>query len=204
MQVTGAVVKWVDFSGKGANRRLISRPIDLRRDNLVCDVAGGGPPLQYAFHNVPYFHQRHVNDCGDACGNAILAFYGKTENMKSLATNARGIFERLSESRLIAWMREAGLNRTGVPLPRKEEGWSAERLTVALAGCGPMICGGVEPGEAVGHFVVLIGVSEDNVLLHDPWTGPRKTKSIDEFNAFLAWGDKDCMLAFAPIKDGVP
>ena len=188
MQVTGAVVKWVDFSGKGANRRPISRPIDLRRDNLVCDVAEGGPPMQYAFHNVPYFHQRHVNDCGDACGNAILAFYGKTENMKSLATNARGIFERLSESRLIAWMREAGL----------------KRLTVALAGCGPMICGGVEPGDAVGHFVVLIGVSEDNVLLHDPWTGPRKTKSIDEFNAFLAWGDKDCMLAFAPIKDGAP
>ncbi|MBN3804791.1 hypothetical protein GXB81_17295 [Paraburkholderia sp. Ac-20336] len=204
MKLHGIAAKLLDFKSTEPNGPvLISRPFDVRANTP--QALQGLKSMQrknlmeeYVFLDVPFVHQQHINLCGDASVNMLLAYHGKTTN--DLAKNPRGILSGLTVSGIIAQIKEKGLQPTHVRLPtaRRAEckaSWQNGPLCKALDRHGPIICMGRLPGDVVDHCIVLIGASDETVVYHDPWSGPRCTKTLEQFNAFLDWSDPYTMIA---------
>ena len=82
-------------------------------------------------------------------------------------------------------------NLVTVPLP-KDKIWTCMKLVQILNQHGPCYVrrGFINQGKLVGgHAVVLVGAktSSNEVILHDPWTGPDKHMSIADFNKVFKW-----------------
>jgi hypothetical protein len=178
MRLKGPIAKVFGFSSKDHDKpgTLISGPTDAAKR-----------PKAFARHNVPFIHQRHVNLCGDACINMLLAFKGRPHKPK-LGKNPRGVFEGQTTDDVLDQLAAAGLTRFSLALPQNRQ-WTPETLGEYLQKYGPIICKGSM------HFVLMVGIHEEHVFVHDPWRGANMTKSLDEFNRFLDWQDRDCMIA---------
>jgi peptidase C39-like protein len=180
MRLRGPLAKVFGFSSKDHEKpgRFISGPIEP-----------GKKPKAFARHNVPFIHQRHVNLCGDACINMLLAFKGR-QFMAKLRKNPRGVFDGQTTDDVLAQLRAAGLPVFSLALPQDHQ-WTPDILGEYLQKFGPIICKGSM------HFVLLVGIHEEHVCIHDPWRGANMTKTLDELNRFLDWQDRDCMIAAA-------
>jgi len=208
MKLTGLAAKVFGFeSREPEGPSLISRPFN---PSVSTNHALG--PLQelrtlrrplieeeHVFLDVPFVHQQHVNLCGDACVSMLLGYLGRPQ--PDLSKNPRGLLKGLSTSGYVSLFQQNGVEPVRVqwplPLPRQKgdlPAWTTESLCAALRKHGPILCKGRLPNDVVGHSIVLVGASDGRVAFHDPWSGPRQTCSLDEFNAFLRWGD-DTMIA---------
>lgn len=66
MRLTGLVGKLLDFKDTPPKDGvLISRPYNAAQPNELAST--------FAFLDVPFFHQQHINLCGDASVNMLLA-----------------------------------------------------------------------------------------------------------------------------------
>ncbi|WP_338860838.1 papain-like cysteine protease family protein [Mycetohabitans rhizoxinica] len=158
---------------------------------------------QYAFFDVKYHHQQHVNMCGDASAAMLLSFFGKKP--VDLNRNPRRIWEGLNSTQLINLLESHGFRVSSIPLPPRFErhpkdrtvtgGWESSQLCSLLNGFGPIICGGRWPRHVFGHCILLIGATENTVVYHDPWSGAKRTKTLQQFNGFLDWDDPNAMIA---------
>jgi hypothetical protein len=160
---------------KSSPGQFISSPVDLTNPR----------PLPYIRHEVPFVHQRHLNLCGDACVEMILAFQRKPYQDKM--NNSRGAFTGLDLDQISAKLTSAGLRHYTVPHPKILQ-WRPEDLTAYLRLGGPILCNGTK------HWVLLTGIHDKHVFVHDPWLGPNLTKTLREFNLFLDWKDENCMI----------
>lgn len=181
MRLRGPIAKIFGFSSADRDKpgQFISAPIQP-----------GARKLPYARLLVPFVHQSHVNLCGDACVQMLLAFRGKQYQAK-LDENPRGVFTGIQARDASEMLTNAGVKHFFVDLPPDKQ-CKAVDLAEYLQLCGPVICGGLH------HFVLLVGIHEDHVFLHDPWRGPNLTMTLNEFNNFLDWTDRRCMIAPAP------
>lgn len=59
----------------------------------------------------------------------------------------------------------------------KENEKTLEKLSSLLHMCGPLIVG----ENGIGHLMVLKGIVNNNIIIHDPWSGPNLTFSLEEF-----------------------
>lgn len=151
----------------------------------------------YAFLDVPFFHQQHINLCGDASVNMLLAYHNSQTN--DLSKNPRGVLTGLTSTGIMDQLKEKGVTPISLVLPKRlsvegKRGWEIEDLCKKLNRHGPMICSGRLPGDVVNHCIVLVGASDATVVYHDPWCGARRTKTLEQFNAFLDWDDPDAMI----------
>jgi ABC-type bacteriocin/lantibiotic exporter with double-glycine peptidase domain len=178
MKLKGPMAKIFGFSSKDHDKpgQFISSPLQPGKKATV-----------YARHNVPFIHQTHVNLCGDACVNMLLAFKGRPYEAK-LRNNPRGVLEGQSSNDLSARLKAAGLPHFALAHPESKQ-WAPTELAEYLQKFGPIICQGSM------HFVLLVGIHENHVFIHDPWRGANMTKTLDEFNRFLYWQNTDCMIA---------
>ena len=62
-------------------------------------------------------------------------------------------------------------------------GWTADRLEALLRIHGPIWC-----AFDYGHIVVLKGVTQDGLLIHDPQGSADTPYAIENFNRLLSWG----------------
>jgi hypothetical protein len=158
---------------------------------------------RYVFLQVPFAHQQHINLCGDASVNMLLAYYCKEQN--DLTRNPRGIIEGLQSKGIVSQLKQKDINpiRVAWPVPLAvgdKLAWTTKTLCAALNKYGPIICSGRLPNDIVGHYVVLIGVSEDQAVYHDPWSGPKRTATLEQFNAFVDCSDNDAMIGASAEK----
>jgi papain like cysteine protease AvrRpt2 len=180
MRLKGPFAKVFGFSSKDHDKpgQFVSGPIDT-----------ANKPKMFARYNVPFIHQRHVNLCGDACINMLLAFKGRPYKAK-LNKNPRGVFDGQTSDDVLAELKATGLPRFSLALPQNHQ-WTPDSLGEYLQRFGPIICKGDM------HFVLLVGIHESHVFIHDPWRGANITKTLAQFNSFLDWQDRDCMIASA-------
>lgn len=52
----------------------------------------------------------------------------------------------------------------------------------------PIVIHYVEPSEDADHYSLVIGFTDDEIILHDPWNGPKFKLSKKEFTK--RWHDK--------------
>jgi predicted double-glycine peptidase len=179
MRLKGPLAKVFGFSGKDHLKpgTYISGPI-----------APGTPANQLPFCrlDVPFVQQTHVNMCGDASVRMLVAYH-KNQPPAPIGENPRGALEGQTTDDVAAQIQAAGLTPMSLALPADRK-WTGPALAQLLRAMGPVACAGSM------HFVVLTGVHENNVFLHDPWRGRNLPKTVDEFNRFLNWSDSDCMI----------
>ncbi|MBJ7311923.1 papain-like cysteine protease family protein [Rugamonas sp. CCM 8940] len=161
----------------------------------LAEFRHGGQAQGSAFmhENVPFLHQPHINQCADACMNMLKQFHGKPPD--DLSSNSRGVLEGLDSDQVLAHMAAAGLERAPLMLPFSRH-WQPDKLRRALAEHGPVQCSISNTGGLTYHSVLLVGVNEKEVLLHDPWGKGPTTMPLTEFEGKLDWTDPTCMLAF--------
>ncbi|WP_323071929.1 papain-like cysteine protease family protein [Mycetohabitans endofungorum] len=157
---------------------------------------------KYAFFDVKYHHQQHVNMCGDASAAMLLSFFGKKP--VDLDKNPRRLWEGLNSTQLMNLLESHGFRVSSIPMPPRFErhpkdgttkgGWESAQLCSLLNGFGPIICGGRWPRHMSGHCILLIGATENTVVYHDPWSGAKRTRTLQQFNGFLDWDDPNAMI----------
>lgn len=193
MRLNGLIGKLLDFQDIPPKEGvLISRPHGGPQSIQPNDLANS-----YAFLDVPFFHQQHINLCGDASVNMLLAYHNSQTN--DLSKNPRGVLTGLTSTGIKDQLKEKGVTPNSLILPKRlsgegKRGWEIEDLCKKLNRHGPMICSGRLPGDVVDHCIVLVGASDTAVVYHDPWCGARRTKTLEQFNAFLDWDDSDAMI----------
>jgi hypothetical protein len=193
MRLNGLIGKLLDFQDTPPKVGvLISRPYGVPRSPQTNDLANS-----YVFLDVPFFHQQHINLCGDASVNMLLAYYNCRTN--DLSKNPRGVLTGITSAGIMDQLKEKGINPVSLILPKRrslsrKQGWEIEELCNKLNRHGPIICSGRLSGDVADHCIVLIGASDTTVVYHDPWCGARRTKTLEQFNAFLDWDDPDAMI----------
>jgi len=189
-KLTNAIHHIASKGGKNATP-LISAPFNVSKGNAVGRSEG---PENYAFCNVEFIRQRHINMCGDACFNMLLSYKGKPHE-KSLKQNPRGILEGLTSSEMKEKLLGAGLVSPQLQYPQDRK-WSAKDLTAIMNEHGPLICmGKASSFPPVYHFVLVFGADQDSVAYHDPLGGANRRMTLNDFNKFLAWDDDACVIA---------
>ncbi|WP_370694658.1 papain-like cysteine protease family protein [Pseudomonas sp. FP603] len=203
MRLNGFIGKLLDFQDAPPPAAvLISRPYGVPQSTQPNDLAD-----RYVFLEVPFFHQQHINLCGDASVNMVLAYHGSCTN--DLSKNPRDVFTGLSITGIRDQLKEKGLIPISVMLPKRlsvegKRGWGSEGLCKTLNRHGPIICSGRLSSNVVDHCIVLIGASDTTVVYHDPWCGARRTKTLEQFNAFLEWDDPNAMIFGVRRKNASP
>jgi hypothetical protein len=203
MKLNGVIGKMLGFQNIPPKEGvLISRPYGVPQSTQPNDLADS-----YAFFDVPFFHQQHINLCGDASVNMLLAYHNCQTN--DLSKNPRGVLTGITSIGIMDQLNEKGVTPISLILPKRlnaegKRGWEIEDLCKKLNRHGPMICSGRLPGDVVNHCVVLVGASDATVVYHDPWCGARRTKTLEQFNAFLEWDDPDAMIFGVRAKNLSP
>lgn len=156
----------------------------------------GDSPERFMYGNVKYIHQGHINLCTEACINMMLAFHGKP-HQETLDKNPRGMMESQTSWDMVDKLKEAGLRRIRLRLPSNRQ-WKAVDLAKNLREFGPAICSITNNHGISYHAILLIGVNENEVLYHDPWTREFETMPLSVFNNKLEWEDNLCIMPFQP------
>lgn len=154
----------------------------------------------YVRLHVPYVHQRHVNLCGDAATQMLLAYHKRPFN-NVLVNNPRGVFQGFETSDIRSTLNKHELAFTSIKTPNIGR-WNCGILANTIRASGPIICR-LDYGR-IEHYILLFGVHSPFVIFHDPWEGANKTMTIHEFNAGLAKDmDDPTMIAAKPFADFV-
>lgn len=177
MRLTGLFATVCNFSSRDT-----STP-----EALISPPSGDRPANHALCKNVEFIHQQHVNMCGDACVNMLFAYKGKAYE-RMFKRNPRGVLEGLDTQQVKDKLMEAELLPVPIPYPENRK-WPAQQLASLIIAYGPLICAGKR------HFILVFGADQNKVVYHDPWRGPNKQMSLDDFNRFLRWSDDHCIIA---------
>lgn len=127
---------------------------------------------------VPYFHQRQEYTCGPVVLQVVLAYYGVRVSLRQ-AIRACKTSQRYGTPRrgLVRAARAFGLR------VYQHTDASIKELAEFVVQGVPVIVNYNEPGEGKSHFAVVIGVTDTDVILHDPspLQGPHFRISHREF-----------------------
>ncbi|OHA60085.1 MAG: hypothetical protein A2589_00140 [Candidatus Vogelbacteria bacterium RIFOXYD1_FULL_46_19] len=124
----------------------------------------------------PYYKQDKVYTCAAAALQSVLGHWGchKSEAWleRKLKTDPR---HGVSHRRLEGVSRQLGFACT-----------FAGRGSLALIGYylkkgSPVMVNYIEPATNQGHYAVVVGLSETEVILNDPWLGERFKLKQNEF-----------------------
>lgn len=126
--------------------------------------------------NVPYIEQKDNFMCGPAVLQMVLAFFGvhaEQEALAHLVTTSPKF--GTPASRMARAAREYGFGYT------VKQGASVEDIKIYLGDDLPVIVNFIEPDGNEGHFGLVIGHEEDELIIHDPWNGPEFKIKEEEF-----------------------
>ncbi|WP_133407771.1 papain-like cysteine protease family protein [Parashewanella tropica] len=152
------------------------------------------------FHNVEYIHQGHVNLCLDACIEMYKVFFDLPHRLETkpisqstskLVSNPRFGFYGLTSLDLDLYFHPKfkfhPLNNCVYRFPQDEKLSLKESLIKGLSSA-PMI---LEISKTVFgrpvlyHEMLIVGLSENHVILHCPWRGGNIVKPIAWLEAKL-------------------
>ncbi|PVZ63562.1 papain-like cysteine protease family protein [Pelagibaculum spongiae] len=137
-------------------------------------------------YEVPYLHQAHVNMCYDASLAMLLAFH-EIPAVIDLVHNPRGTFQGTDYDRQVSFLE--GGQKVWTSAGFFLGGINRERLLEILKQKGPLLVTGdfvrLFLHKRAGHAILLKGIYGNQVVLHDPWHGEDRYKSIDWFTSLL-------------------
>jgi len=170
-------------------------PLDRAKNGIPAP----GPNVISFDYTVPYIHQNHINLCGDACAIMMVGFWSLAVNLTTTtAENPRGM---LAGSTLED-MRKIFPRGSSFHIERNQEApWTAAELADKLKNHGPIICSTQSMGGGFGHFQILKGIDNQELIFHDPWHGPNLRHSLDWFNTHLDWSDLERMIFLRPTAN---
>lgn len=119
--------------------------------------------------DVPYFKQDTPYTCGPTSLQMVFSFYGITVSEAALAkevesdaevgTRHRAIIEAITSRGLHAYVNDNA---------------SLDELAYLLNDCAvPVIVRYLETDRDEDHYAVVVGLTESEIILNDPWHGPR-------------------------------
>lgn len=119
--------------------------------------------------DVPYFKQDTLYTCGPTSLQMVFAYYGIRESEAALARElATDPEEGTAHERMIAASKRYGF------YTYVNDHASFEELAYLLhAHEVPCIVRYLETGMNEDHYAVAVGLSDDEIVLHDPWHGAR-------------------------------
>ncbi len=129
---------------------------------------------------VPYFKQETIYTCGPSSLRMILGFYGIHNSEKELAENL-GTNDAIGTERV----RMGEVAKMNGLLPHERSDASLGDLRAFLDLGLPTIVRFVEPSQNTDHYGVVIGMSDEEIVIHDPWNGPEMTYELGMF--FVRW-----------------
>ncbi|MFA6404534.1 MAG: C39 family peptidase [Candidatus Paceibacterota bacterium] len=124
---------------------------------------------------VPFYSQNSNTSCGPASLRMVLEYYGikKSElELKEISKQGKdgtkhgGIIHVIVKSGLYAFV---------------DNDTSIISIKDQINNGHPVIINFIEPSNEEGHYAVVIGIDEDNIILNDPWNGEGFTLEIDKF-----------------------
>lgn len=126
--------------------------------------------------DVPYFKQDTDYTCGPTSLQMILAYYGVKDSEKHLAkllhtTHSRGTW-RVSMYQLAVDL--------GFHCYVNDDASLAE-MKFLLELEIPPIVRFLEREEDEDHYGVVVGMTDDHVIIHDPWSGPQRRFDKEDF-----------------------
>ena len=117
--------------------------------------------------NIPYFKQEVDYFCGPASLQMAFAFFGKTISQTEIASQAGTTKEEGTDNdKLVKVAQEAGFRVSTKELAALEDIQSY--LTQNI----PVIVNFIEPTDEEGHYAVVVGIDDKDIILNDPWNGP--------------------------------
>jgi predicted double-glycine peptidase len=124
---------------------------------------------------IPFFKQDVNYSCGPAVIQMVLKFYGKffseEELMKRLKTN-KNIGTRHED--MIDVTTKEGF------YVYSNNGSSFQEIDLFLKEKKPIVVNFIEPNDNEGHYSVVVGLNDEDIILNDPWNGPNfKMKKTD-------------------------
>lgn len=125
--------------------------------------------------NVPYVRQRLEFTCGPASVRMVLAYYGIKVGPLRAWWYTHVSHAGTTRRNLVRAIRIAGLH-----VHAHHNATVAEVRSFVQRGV-PVVVNYREPHNNEGHFAVVVGVSDEHVLLRDPYHGPRFALSLDSF-----------------------
>ncbi len=126
--------------------------------------------------NMPYFKQDTRYSCGAAALQMTFYFYGKLISEEELTKRLQIDKDRGTEhSQMIKVITDEGLYAYANNESSLEEADGFIKSDI------PIIVNFIEPGENSGHYAVVIGIDENNIILNDPWHGEKFKMNKDEF-----------------------
>lgn len=125
---------------------------------------------------VPYFKQDTGYTCGPTSLQMVLAYYGIRESEANLT---RELETRPDNGTLHEEMIEAVLRRNLHCYVNDNA--SLEEIEFLLAQQTPVIVHFLEMQDREDHYSVVVGLSETDVILNDPWNGEREHLTRGEF-----------------------
>jgi ABC-type bacteriocin/lantibiotic exporter with double-glycine peptidase domain len=134
---------------------------------------------------VPHFYQSSEQTCGAACLRMLFAALGVAHDEATIAQHCRLTPLGCTVQDLIAGAQALGFNAALLPVSSEpaaivaltqETPFVAMIDLASLSNEGPMF---------QWHFVVPLGLAQDEVTFHDPADGPDRRAKLDDFLA--AW-----------------
>ncbi|BBB15272.1 uncharacterized protein RVIR1_07830 [Candidatus Rickettsiella viridis] len=136
---------------------------------------------QSVFYPVSYLSQQHANLCTDASENMLYYFIGNP--IATMNINSRGTFQGREPD-------NDGFELSNIAITEIKQN---------LKDNGPFILA-LPLKYGVLHSVVVIGFSNNQLIYHDPLTGPNRIMSIDELTQLN--GDKKIEIAQPKFFNG--
>ncbi|PIW36552.1 MAG: hypothetical protein COW24_05085 [Candidatus Kerfeldbacteria bacterium CG15_BIG_FIL_POST_REV_8_21_14_020_45_12] len=134
------------------------------------------PPLA-----VPYYSQPDDYSCGAACLKMMLEYNGIKTSLADLMSHLNvieddGPMGGLQEEDIVALADRLGARASG-----KGDASINDIILELKAGRSVMIGYLVreEDGQVNGHFVVAVGSTEHDLIVHDPWGEPNSPVPLD-------------------------
>lgn len=126
---------------------------------------------------VPYFKQDTIYTCGPAALQMVLAYYGMRQSEQTLAEQLK---TSDSKGTSIQHMLDVA-RRSDFYVYMNNEASLGEITYLLTAFRAPSIIRYLETDQDEDHYAVVVGVSDRDVILNDPWHGPKTRLSRLEF-----------------------
>lgn len=116
---------------------------------------------------IPFYEQETNYTCGPAALRMILGAFGHNYSEAELAEKLGAVPKiGIDNDRLVEVAEELGLTTVA------SLDMTYEQLRELVAGEGLVIVNYIEPTDDVGHFSVVTKIDDQQITLHDPWSGP--------------------------------
>lgn len=129
-----------------------------------------------SYLKIPFIGQQKDYYCGVAVVQMILKYYGIMADQEYLATVLKTSIDHGTRNKNIIDI----LNKYGILCEAKNNS-KIEDIFQYLEEGKPVIVNYIEPNNNEGHYSIVIGYTEDRIILNDPWNGQAFTLDIEKF-----------------------